>query len=88
MGNTLKLLKKRTFDILLSVFLLPLLIPMIFVFALILTFELRSFPFIVQERAITLNNFRFKIIKLRTIRKNKNSKNYFIASVFYKPQFI
>ncbi|MEN8191854.1 MAG: sugar transferase [Bacteroidota bacterium] len=79
---------KRIFDILLTLILLPFLIPVVLVFAIILTVELQSFPFIVQERGITLKKFRFKIIKLRTIKENKNIKRYYIASVFYKPQYI
>jgi len=42
----------------------------------------------VQERGITLDKFRFKIIKLRTIRGNDKNKKHSSKSVFFKPQFI
>ena len=81
-------MSKRIFDILLSIILLPVLLPLIVIFSLILIFELRNFPFLVQERGITLDKFRFKIIKLRTIRGNDKNKKHSSKSVFFKPQFI
>lgn len=78
---------KRIFDIILSIVLLPLLIPLIIAFSIILIIELRQFPFFIQERGITLDKFRFKIIKLRTI-KNTKTNRYSDKSIFFKPAFI
>ena len=82
---------KRLFDILLSVILLPVILPLILFFSIILFIELRQIPFFIQERGITLNKYRFSIIKLRTIRKRdsdtkNNSKTN--NNIFFKPQFI
>ena len=63
-------------------------LPLIIIFSLILIIELRHFPFLVQERGITSDKFRFKIIKLRTIRRNDKNKQHSSKSVFFKPQFI
>ncbi len=81
-------MSKRIFDILLSITLLPVLLPLIIIFSFILIIELRHFPFLVQERGITLDKFRFKIIKLRTIRGSDKNKQHSSKSVFFKPQFI
>ncbi len=81
-------LTKRIFDILLALILLPLLLPLIVIFSLVLIIELRHYPFLVQERGITLDKFRFKIIKLRTIKGNDKNKQHSSKSVFFKPQFI
>ena len=78
---------KRIFDILLSLILLPLLLPIIIIFSAVLIIELRQFPFFIQERGITLDKFRFKIIKLRTI-KDKKTNRYSDKSIFFKPAFI
>ncbi len=81
-------LSKRIFDILFSIALLPVLLPLIVIFSLILIIELRKFPFFVQERGITLDKFRFKIIKLRTIKSNDKKKQHSSKSIFFKPQFL
>lgn len=81
-------MSKRIFDILLSIILLPVVLPLIAIFSLILIIELRNFPFFVQERGITLDKFKFKIIKLRTIKGNQKKKQHSSKSVFFKPQFI
>ena len=81
-------MSKRIFDILLSIALLPILLPLIVIFSLVLIVELHNFPFLIQERGITLDKFRFKIIKLRTIRGNNKNKKHSSKSVFFKPQFI
>lgn len=78
---------KKFFDFLIASFLLVILSPLILVFSLILLIELKQFPIFVQERGLTLNKFRFKIIKLRTIKSrhvnqlNKNDNN----DIFLKP---
>jgi len=79
-------LKKRFFDIILALVLLPLLLPLILLFAAILFgIDLQN-PFFTQERGVTLSKFRFRIFKLRTIRnsvvRSKIERNQ--KSVFFK----
>ena len=72
-------MSKRVFDISLSVLLLPVLLPLIVVFAVILFLINKQSPFFIQDRGITLEKFRLKIIKLRTI--SDSGKNKIASSV-------
>jgi len=84
-------LNKRIFDIFLSIVLLPIILILVLIFSIILIFELKQFPFFIQERGITLTKFRFKIIKLRTIRRSDSKvkdQPILNTSVFYKFHFI
>ncbi len=77
---------KRISDFVFAVILLVLTGPFILVSALILLLELREFPFLLQERGITLEKKRIKILKLRTIPtthviKSKRSRK----DIFIKP---
>lgn len=77
---------KRLFDILLSIILTPIIIPIIIVLAIILILINKQSPFLIQERGITLEKFRLKIFKLRTIKDlhthkyTTNNKNIFFKS--------
>ncbi|MCF6271246.1 MAG: sugar transferase [Melioribacteraceae bacterium] len=79
-------MNKRIFDILLTLILLPLILPLTLLFAIILFSIDWQNPFFSQERGITLSKYRFRIIKLRTIRekdkgcKTENSQK----SIFFK----
>lgn len=81
-------MKKRLFDISLALLLFPIILPMLILFAIILLTIDKQNPFFAQERGITLTKYRFRIIKLRTIReKNKISevkKNIFFKSHYEK----
>ncbi len=59
---------KRTLDLVFSVLLLPVIIPLLLVFSIILIFELREFPVFSQERGLSLTKYRFRIFKLKTLR--------------------
>ncbi len=79
-------MSKRVFDIIFSLLLLPVLLPLIVLFAIILIAVNKQSPFFIQKRGITLDKYRLKIIKLRTIadsgsHKNNNSIN---KSIFFK----
>jgi lipopolysaccharide/colanic/teichoic acid biosynthesis glycosyltransferase len=63
------ILKPITEKLLAAVILL-LIFPFLLILALLLLFELRSFPFYIQERAIGLGGKKFQIIKLRTMPQN------------------
>lgn len=58
---------KRFFDVVLTIFLAPLWIPVMLGAAVVLAFDLRGNPFFVQER-IGLSGRPFRIYKLRTMR--------------------
>ncbi len=79
-------LNKRAFDILLALFLLPVIFPFLLLFALILFSLDWQNPLFTQERGVTLSKFRFKIFKLRTIRKldKKNKIGNIQKSIFIK----
>lgn len=79
-------MKKRLFDILFALILLPVLLPLLLLFAVILFSIDWQNPFYIQERGITLTKFRFRIIKLRTIRRTdkKNKTEKIENSIFFK----
>ena len=62
------MLLKKIIDIILAFFLIIISIPILIVFSIVLLFELKSTPFYLQERGLTLERCRFKVIKLRTIK--------------------
>lgn len=55
---------KRIFILALIVFLLP----VFFLLTIISFLDTKKFPILIQERGLTLNKFRFKLLKFRTIR--------------------
>lgn len=79
-------MNKRLFDILLSLFLLPIVVPLTLLFAIVLISINWQNPFFTQERGITLTKFRFRIIKLRTIKKTdkRNETGKSQKSIFFK----
>lgn len=62
---------KRIFDVILATVLLVVTFPLVLLCSLIVLTELRSNPFFVQERGLSLAKHRFNIYKLRTV-KNKH----------------
>ncbi|MBK8945575.1 MAG: sugar transferase [Ignavibacteriae bacterium] len=76
---------RRIFDLIFSLVFLILSIPFLIISSIIILFELKSFPFFIQERGLTLTKNRFKIYKIRTLRKSikpitHNSEN----DIFFK----
>jgi len=76
---------KRLLDITLSIFLLLLTFPILVLVAVLLFIELKKSPVFIQERGITLNSFRFKIVKFKTIKHSKNVAINSNNNIFYKP---
>ncbi|MBK7104014.1 MAG: sugar transferase [Ignavibacteriae bacterium] len=64
---------RRIFNIIFSFVFLIISIPFLIISAIIIFFELKSFPFFVQERGLTLEKNRFKIYKIRTLKKSIKS---------------
>ncbi len=72
-----------------SLLLIILLIPIIFLLMFLVWWDTRKFPFYVQERGITLEKFRFRLIKFRTIEDFGNSREDSFEdsnSILKKPQ--
>ena len=81
------MLLKKIFDIFFATILLLLSLPFLIIFSIILAFELRGFPFYVQERGLTLEKHRFKIFKLRTLSiRDENISHITEADIFFKPK--
>lgn len=80
------MLLKRIFDILLSLTLLLLSLPILIIFSIIIFIELKSFPIYIQERGLTLEEHRFKIYKLKTIKhRDDNISHSTEEDIFLKP---
>ena len=50
--------------------------------------QLKQIPIFIQERGITLNNFRYKIFKFRTMKQNRavHTEDNVSNNIFYKPE--
>lgn len=79
--------KKRLFDLLITIPLIIVTIPIQIIIYIIILIGLKENPIFIQERGMTISNFRFRIIKFRTIKssqlKKVNSnlpKNNFLCS--------
>ncbi|MBN2571383.1 MAG: sugar transferase [Ignavibacteriales bacterium] len=77
---------KRIIDFLIGTFIFLIMLPLMLIFFIILLIELRQYPLFIQERGLTLNNYRFKIYKFKTIKeKNKTLLNHTGKNdIFYK----
>lgn len=63
---------KRILDFIFGIVIFIITLPIMLLFSIILFIQLRQFPIFIQERGLTLENYRFKIFKFRTIKeKNK-----------------
>ncbi|MCH7827499.1 MAG: sugar transferase [Bacteroidetes bacterium] len=60
---------KRIFDVLFAVILLVLLFVPSLIICLIIYIQTKQNPFFIQERGLTLETYRFRIIKFRTLKK-------------------
>ena len=66
-----KTLQKNILDIISSALLLLLVFPIVLILLLIIVLIIKQSPIIIQERKLTLNGKKIKMIKLRTIRGNE-----------------
>lgn len=65
--------KKRIFDLFVSTFLFFLTLPIQIIIAITTFIFLKKNPFFIQERGITLDKSRFKMIKFRTLKNSVGS---------------
>ncbi len=88
MGYNSYLKYKYKFDFIAAIILSIILLPVFVIFSLILWIELKANPILIQERGLTLTNYRFRIYKFRTLRKFEIKTSKEIGSVFYKTNLI
>lgn len=81
-------LGKRFLDLSLSLFLLLLTLPTMVIVAVVLFVQLKQYPIFIQERGITLESYRYKIIKFRTMKQSGNTVggSRLSNNIFYKPE--
>jgi len=75
---------KRLFDISFSIFFIAVSLPIQIIIFLILLIDLKEFPLFIQERGITLDKFRFKMLKFKTIPTLPSSVTE--RKIFLKPR--
>lgn len=74
---------------LLTLMFLVLISPFLFVISILVWIDTKGFPFYIQERGLTLEKYRFRLIKFRTIKNNVTLNNTFYQnskSILKKPQ--
>jgi lipopolysaccharide/colanic/teichoic acid biosynthesis glycosyltransferase len=80
---------KRLFDIIFATLFFIISLPFLIIFSIIIFLELRSSPIFIQERGLTLDKHRFKILKLRTLKKReKNIEHKTEQDIFLKPSLV
>jgi len=78
---------KRLFDIVFGSLLFVLTLPFMIGFSIVLYFKFKTFPIFTQERGLTLEKYRFKILKLRTIEPTDFEITHKTEEdIFLKPQ--
>ncbi len=75
---------KRAADILLSLLLLLLFSPLMLLLLVVIRIETGENPLFIQERGLTLEKFRFRIYKLRTLRTVRSGGDNAAADIFLK----
>ncbi len=82
---------KRSFDILISIIILLIYLPIILIISSLVFLETKKFPIIIQERALSIHSKKIKIFKFRTLHgehelTNKNiplKRNELVSKVNY-----
>ncbi len=78
---------KRFFDLIFGTVLFILTLPLMLILAFVLYYEFKAFPIFKQERGLTLDKYRFNILKLRTIKPSGEEIEHTTeADIFLKPQ--
>lgn len=86
--NELKIEKTPLIEKFLALLLLIILFPLLFLLLIISYLDTKKFPIFIQERGLSLTKYRFKLIKLRTIRESQNLENEQInSSILKKSQY-
>lgn len=66
--NNPKIIKTTILERVLAILLLVILFPVILLISILSYIDTKKFPFYIQDRGLTLEKYRFKLIKFRTIR--------------------
>jgi lipopolysaccharide/colanic/teichoic acid biosynthesis glycosyltransferase len=79
---------KRVVDFIFSCTLIIITLPFILFSCIIIFFETKRFPIFIQDRGITLNTYKVKIFKIRTIKGKDNKENTHdsVLDIFVKPE--
>ncbi len=78
---------RKIFDIVLATLLFIISIPFLILFSIIIALEIKAFPIFTQERGLTLENNKFRIFKIRTLKKSTNTISHSIEEdIFLKPK--
>jgi len=87
MASSSSLFFKRSIDIILSVVVLIIILPLSIIIMLFLIYEHKRFPLLMQSRGLTLTNGRVSIFKFRTLLDKEDLKTAEKKSenIFYKP---
>ena len=76
----------KLLNIVVAFILLALSFPFLILFAVILLLELKAWPVFIQDRGLTIEKYRLKIFKLRTIKIDvKNISHTTESDIFQKP---
>jgi lipopolysaccharide/colanic/teichoic acid biosynthesis glycosyltransferase len=75
---------KSIFDFSISLIILILTFPLLLVLSVIIFIQTREFPFFIQERGITLDSYRFKMYKLKTMKSQKINVDSSRENIFFK----
>ncbi len=68
-----KIRKTTILERILALLLIVILSPIILLISILSYIDTRKFPFFIQDRGLTLEKYRFKLIKFRTIREKNTS---------------
>ena len=80
---------KRLFDIIFASLFFIITLPFLIISSVIIFLELRRFPIFIQERGLTVDKHRFKIFKLRTLKKReKKIAHKTEKDIFLKPGLV
>jgi lipopolysaccharide/colanic/teichoic acid biosynthesis glycosyltransferase len=77
---------RKVFDLIFGTILLFAAFPLLIIISIVIAIEIKTFPFFIQERGLTLEKNRFKIYKVRTLKKTINSISHIKEEdIFLKP---
>lgn len=71
--NNPKIIKTTILERVLAILLLVIIFPVILLISILSYIDTKKFPLYIQDRGLTLEKYRFKLIKFRTIREKNTS---------------
>lgn len=78
---------RKIFDFILAAFLFVVTFPFLLIISIIIALEIKAFPIFIQERGLTLEKNKFRIFKIRTLKKSSKSISHTKEDdIFLKPK--